>query len=678
MQIFLQLFLFLFAICHLSAQDCGHSHKRTQNTLAPDVRFTLVPRSVTNNSAVAFLAEAGRRNFRLNGTFGFLADCENRFKISGEYLQQKLGYNYSTGLARRWVRQFACGVAYEHDFCNQYITSAEISAYCSYAPTRHLSSQVCENYRYYRRIAGATAYGGEIGSTIRLWPCAFLYLDANYDSVIYHRRFYSNRHVEGFGGSVGFHQQLFETLGFDLRAEFRRPFNYYRASVCWSVPQWTGLTVGVYGSHTRGKCRLPSSTMAGIELNYTFADFFRPSYNDCGECEIYCSPDLACWVSRPAVYLPEVLAIAEEKAVRLCSLPGSIPIPNVVLSVSGPFAIDVSPYFINPDPEPLVFSATGLPPGAVIDPVTGIITGVATSGLPPFVITVFASNNCGSASQTFALSYCTSAPISTTIPDVSLNVTGPFAIDVSPYFVSPEGTPLTFTATGLPPGATIDPVTGIITGVATSSLPPFAITVTATNACGSSSQTFTLTYCSNLPTSTAIPPFATCLTGPFSYPVGGSFTNPPGSNPLVFSATGLPVFATIDPATGTISGVNPDDANVYNVTVTADNGCGSTSQPLVMTFTCPAPTSSPIPNQSIPSLQGDPYTLDVVTGNFTSPCGQTFTFTATGLPPGSSINPVTGLISGTANVTQVWTVTIFGTTSCGQTSQTFQLDFSSS
>lgn len=583
-------FLFLFAASSLQAQDCDHSRGRTQNTLIPDAKFTLLPRNVTDNSAVAFLGEAGRRNFRFNGTFGLMLDCEKRVKFSGEYLQQKLGYNYSNGTARRWVRQFAFGGVYEQDFCNDYITSGEISAYCSYAPSRHLSRQVCSNNFLSRRIAGSTAYGIELGSTIKLFPCSFLFIDANYDAVIYHRRYHSNKHVEGFGGSIGFHQQFFDNVGVDLRAEFRRPFNYYRAALNWTVPQCKGLTVGIFGSHSRGKSSLPSNTMAGIELNCIFGDFFRNGCceDDCAPC--YCAPELACWVSRPAVYLPEVLAIAEEKLRPRCAL-----------------------------------------------------------------------------------------PISTTIPNVTLLVAGPFSINTANFFASPDGTPLIFSAAGLPPGATIDPVTGVISGVATSGMPPFVITVTATNACGSSSQSFTLSFCTNVPTSTTIPPFAACALGPFSYAVGGFFTNPPGSNPLVFSATGLPVFATIDPATGTISGVNPGDSNVYNVTVTADNGCSSTSQVFTMTFTCPAPTSVSIPDQNLALLPGDPYTLDVVTGRFTSPCGQPFTFTATGLPSGSSMNPVTGLISGTVPASGgPFSVTVTGTTVCGSTSRTFNLSFESS
>ncbi len=40
-----------------------------------------------------------------------------------------------------------------------------------------------------------------------------------------------------------------------------------------------------------------------------------------------------------------------------------------------PAAVDVGSFLADPDGEPLTFTATGLPPGMVIDPATGIITG---------------------------------------------------------------------------------------------------------------------------------------------------------------------------------------------------------------------------------------------------------------------------------------------------------------
>ncbi len=51
-------------------------------------------------------------------------------------------------------------------------------------------------------------------------------------------------------------------------------------------------------------------------------------------------------------------------------------IPDVATTDGAtPAPIEVGSFVVDPDGEPLIFTATGLPPGMVIDPATGIITG---------------------------------------------------------------------------------------------------------------------------------------------------------------------------------------------------------------------------------------------------------------------------------------------------------------
>lgn len=767
--------LLLFAfISSLNADE-----HRTQNNLIPTLSLKSKPMSFSENSAVAFLGEVGNRNYRINGTLGFLLGDRDRFKASAEYLQQKLGYKFSSGTEHEWMRQYAFGVAYRHDFCNGCFKSLDLEGYGSFAPSKTLADEDFFN----RRIAGSTACGVALGSRIIPWNSGCLAFDIDYDFVSYRRKYESYKKVSGIGGSLKFNQRITETLGFNLLAEVKRPYNYYRAGLNWNPCNCRDLVIGLYASHTQGKYNLPSNTVVGLELNFSFLDYSygRKSDYDCCErssndcCfrqDIWsCRPELACWVITPAVYLPEVLAIAEETlscrspplilapipnafitdfgsysidtaqyftntenavfsatglppgttinpetgvidgvyipVVEVFSVtvtvqngcgiaaqsftisftpecpggvPTSVPIPDFSTTAPGAYIYDVSSYFTNPvGASPLVFSAVGLPLGSSIDPVTGVITGTNLQEGIVSVVTVTAENTCGSTSQPFTLSLlCPGAPTSTPIPDFTTDAPGVVNYDVSSFFTNTMGaSPLVFSATGLPLGFSIDPVTGIISGINPQDDSSSLVTVTATNNCGETSQSFTLNLnCPGAPTSTPIPDLSTCVPGLVVYNVGPFFTNTVGATPLVFSATGLPVGFVIDPDTGLITGNNPNDTLTYTVTVTATNNCGETSQSFDMTFPCPAPESTPVPDLIDPSLGGDPYSYDV-SPYFTSPCGQTITFSAIGLPPGSSINPATGVISGTTNGSQVWNVTVTATTICGQTSQSFTMDFSS-
>ncbi|HSX26411.1 MAG TPA: Ig domain-containing protein [Chlamydiales bacterium] len=77
-------------------------------------------------------------------------------------------------------------------------------------------------------------------------------------------------------------------------------------------------------------------------------------------------------------------------------------------------------------------------------------------------------------------------PTSTTIPFQVAEGGGPFSFATGGFFSST--TPLTFSATGLPAGLSINPSTGLISG--TIGFAGSTVTVTATNACGSTSQSF--------------------------------------------------------------------------------------------------------------------------------------------------------------------------------------------
>lgn len=122
--------------------------------------------------------------------------------------------------------------------------------------------------------------------------------------------------------------------------------------------------------------------------------------------------------------------------------------------------------------------------------------------------------------------------------------------------------PISFSATGLPPGFRLDPATGRVTGVPLES-GIFQVAVTAHGFPRDVSATISIEIGA-----------ASITSGnPDSFPVGSSFsyTIIAGNSPTSFSATGLPSGLTLNTKTGVISGVVALSGN-YSVAVVAHGG----------------------------------------------------------------------------------------------------------
>ena len=170
---------------------------------------------------------------------------------------------------------------------------------------------------------------------------------------------------------------------------------------------------GLFAGHTQGKERLPSSTVYGIELGFSFGGGYYPSLccDPCDPCcpSPGCNADLICWLSSPAVRMPQVLAIADQQFNRTttptCTPPTSSSIPSQTVDPFGTLTLDVSSFF-NGNGNAITFTATGLPLSFSIDPLTGIITGYnpgfADTGIT-LNVTVTGTTACGSTSETFQI-----------------------------------------------------------------------------------------------------------------------------------------------------------------------------------------------------------------------------------------------------------------------------------
>lgn len=137
-------------------------------------------------------------------------------------------------------------------------------------------------------------------------------------------------------------------------------------------------------------------------------------------------------------------------------------------------------------------------------------------------------------------------------------------------------------------------------------------------------------------------------------------------SPTSYSATGLPAGLSVDSSTGLVSGV-PTEQGVFNVTISASNDSGTGSAQLTLTVAKNpgAPTiTSPL------AAAGElfsPFSYQIVATD--SPTS----YAATNLHPGLTIDPATGLISGSPTVSGNRNVAISASNALGVDTQTLAL-----
>ncbi|HEY1100207.1 MAG TPA: putative Ig domain-containing protein, partial [Myxococcota bacterium] len=363
----------------------------------------------------------------------------------------------------------------------------------------------------------------------------------------------------------------------------------------------------------------------------------------------------------------------------------SVAIADQTTNEDAAFSLNVAGNFADVDlGDVLSFSATlsngdPLPAWLSINPTTGELSGTPANGdVGAYSITVTATDGSGAtASDTFDLTVqnVNDAPVVTVgIADASTNEDAGFSYDASANFADDDiihGDVLSYSATlangdPLPAWLSINPTTGELSGTpANGDVGTISVVVTATDLAGATaSDAFDLTIVNTNdgPTvSVAIADQTTNEDAAFSLNVAGNFADVDLGDVLTFSATlsngdPLPAWLSINPTTGELSGTPANgDVGAYSVTVTATDGSSATASDtfdLTVQNVNDAPVVIAIADATTNEDAVYSFNAAAAFADDDSIHGDVLSYSATlangdPLPSWLSINPTTGLISGT-------------------------------
>jgi large repetitive protein len=316
----------------------------------------------------------------------------------------------------------------------------------------------------------------------------------------------------------------------------------------------------------------------------------------------------------------------------------------------------------------LTWSATGLSDGLSINSSTGAVTGTPTAhGTVTFTVTVKDSSSAGAESfTTAALTITVSNPPAPTITTTQAQVTAAPATAGSMYgftfHASGTGT-LTWSATGLSDGLSLNTSTGAVSGTPTSAAAVnIMLTVSDTYGQSSAATPFTITVNNPpAPVITTTQAQVTAATVGTLYSFRFSAT---GTGTLTWSATGLSDGLSLNTSNGTVSGTPTTHTTVpFTLTVSDTFGQSSAATPFTITVNNPAPPQITTTPAQVPSA-----TLNAAYSFTLQGSGYgTLTWSTTpALSDGLSINPATGQITGTPTTATTLNFSVTLTDGLGQ------------
>ena len=340
--------------------------------------------------------------------------------------------------------------------------------------------------------------------------------------------------------------------------------------------------------------------------------------------------------------------------------------------------------FGDPESQAITYSISNLPPGLSFNPSTRVISGTPTAAFNGEVTLTGTDPHGASATETFRMVVnANQVPISNlqqfkqeiASADSNLIVGKTYEYDFPRNsFTDPEGSPISYHLSGLPPGMTIDSDSWQIKG-APSRTGQFTVTVRATDAHGKvATDSFVMTVVANQApvlrnAETGIPDVSHNVGQDININLAGFFRDPDAvaDDVITISTSRLP--EGLDVLNGRLTG-STDVVGAHEITVYPYDG-GARGDPVTFTLTVVQPNRAPeigTPLATQTFEAGESIAIPVPTASFTDPDGDVLTLTASGLPQGLTLQAKRGggyEIVGSTTAAAIHHVTITATDPSG-------------